>query len=192
MRCKRASVSSSSVAGCLAVVLAALAFSSAPASAKVFLSRQEALAWAFPDADRIEKQTFILASEQVAAIESAARARLETKLVTIFTAWKSDEVQGYAHIDIHNVRTHPAALLIVLEPQGEVRSVRILAFHEPLDYLPREKWYRQFDGTTASDGLRVGGDVHGVVTATLSARVAAASVRRALAYYAVLIANGES
>jgi hypothetical protein len=171
--------------------LAALVWVGTPADAKVFHSRKQALELAFPDADRVDKQTFILSSDQVAALETRARAKIHTKLVTIFTAWKGDRLLGYAHVDVHTVRTHPAALLIVLTPAGEVRSVRILAFHEPLDYLPSEKWYGQFGGKTLNDELRAGRDVHGVVNATLSTRAAAASVRRALAYHAILIAKQE-
>jgi len=194
MRSRRASASSSRTSRQLAraagsfALLAALLGGALPAAAKVFHTRQEALALAFPDADRIDKQTFILSPDQVSAIEIAARAPVETKLVTIFTAWKGGAVQGYAHIDVHTVRTHPSALLVVWTPEGVVRSVRILAFHEPLDYLPAEKWYGQFEGKTGQDPLRVGGDLHGVVNATLSTRVAADSVRRALAYHQVLIA----
>jgi hypothetical protein len=77
--------------------------------------------------------------------------------------------------------------MIVLTPGGEVRSVRILAFHEPLDYLPTDRWYDQFVGKTREDALRVGRDVHGVVGATLSARAAADGVRRMLAYWEVLL-----
>ena len=108
-----------------------------------------------------------------------------------FIAAAFDEVLGYAHIDVHTVRTHPAALMVVLGPEGDVRSVRILAFHEPLDYLPSEKWYAQFAGKTAQDRLRVGSDVHGVVNATLSTRVATDGIRRALAYHTVLIGSGD-
>lgn len=197
MSSRRASASSSDVPGhsaraAKALVCVLVAFVAAEtADAKVFHSRQEALALAFPEADRIDKQTTILRAEQIEAIEALARAKVESKLVTIFTAYRGDEVLGYAHIDVHTVRTHPAALMVVLDPAGAVRSVRILAFHEPLDYLPAEKWYAQFAGKTREDRLRVGSDVHGVVNATLSTRVATDSIRRALAYHAVLIDAGD-
>ncbi len=109
------------------------------------------------------------------------------KIVVLHVAWKGGEVLGYAHIDVHNVRTKPEAFMIVLTPEGVVRSVRILAFHEPLDYLPTDRWYAQFEGKGREDRLRVGGDLHGVVGATLSARAAADGVRRMLAYWEVLL-----
>jgi transcriptional regulator of nitric oxide reductase len=175
----------------LVVVLAVLSLEALPVYAKVFYSRQEAIALAFPDADRVDKQTIILTPAQATAIEARSRAKLDSKLVTIFTAWRGEEVLGYAHIDLHTVRTHASALLVVLNPGGDVRAVRILAFHEPLDYLPSKKWYAQFAGKTGEDRLRVGSDVHGVVSATLSTRAATDGIRRALAYHALLIDPGD-
>ena len=157
------------------------------AGATVFHSQKEAIALAFPDAERIEDETFVLTAEQARRVEELAKAPVETKLVRIWRGLRGEEVQGYALIDVHTVRTHPEAFMVVLSPEGSVRSVRILAFHEPLDYLPAERWYRQFDGRSLGDALRVGGDVHGIVGATLSAQATAQGVRRALALYRVLI-----
>ena len=79
--------------------------------------------------------------------------------------------------------------MVVLSPQGEVRSLRLLAFHEPLDYKPADRWYGQFDHKSLGAPLRLGRDVHGIVGATLSARATTRGVRRALALYEVLIEN---
>jgi len=157
------------------------------ADAKVFHSQNEAIALAFPDAEQTELETFVLTEEQAHRVEELAKAPVETKLVRIWHGLRGGEILGYALIDVHTVRTHPEAFLVVLSPEGRVRSVRILAFHEPLDYLPSERWYRQFDGKAQGDPLRVGGDVHGIVGATLSAQATAQGVRRALALYQVLI-----
>ena len=161
------------------------------AQAKVFAGRKDALAEAFPNAMRIDQQTHILDDELTASLEQRARAQLESRLVTLYTAWGEQGVLGYAHISVHNVRTKPEALLIVLSPGGEVRSVRILAFHEPLDYLPAGDWYDQFTGTTPETPLRVGRDIHGVVGSTLSARAASDAVRHALAFYELLVLPAE-
>jgi hypothetical protein len=175
-------------AGCLALCVAlALA---APAGAKVFHSQKEALELAFPDAERIEVETFVLDAEQARRVEELSRAPLDTKVVRIWRGLRGDEVLGYALIDVHEVRTHPEAFLVVLTPEGAVRSVRILAFHEPLEYLPPERWYGQFGQKSLADELRVGGDVHGIVGATLSAQATTAGVRRALALHGVLLRKG--
>ena len=171
----------------LLAVFVMLATLSGGAHAKVFYSRSEALSLAFPDADHVEDETYILGEDQVSRIESLAHDRLESRLVRIYTGFKGSEVLGYAFIDVHNVRTLPEAFLVVLNPEGEVRSLRVLAFHEPLEYKPTDRWYEQFEDKSIDEPLRVGGDVHGVVGATLSARATTRGVRRALALYEVVV-----
>jgi hypothetical protein len=162
------------------------------ATAKVFHSKTDALALAFPDADRIESRTFVLDDEQARRIQELARAPLDSKVVTVHTGWRGDTVLGFAVIDVHDVRTLPEAFMVVLTPEGRVRSLRILAFHEPLDYLPPQRWYDQFEGKDLDQPLKLGDDVHGVIGATLSARATTNGVRRALALYRVLLAGEAS
>jgi Na+-translocating ferredoxin:NAD+ oxidoreductase RnfG subunit len=178
---------STSRRGAALVAALALLVAAAPGSAKVFYSRSQALEMAFPDAERIEDETFVLSDAQAARIRELAQSPLASKLVKIYTGWREGHVLGHAVIDVHNVRTMPEAFMVVLTPEGSVRSVRVLAFHEPLDYLPNERWYGQFGEKTLDSPLRVGGDIHAVVGATLSARATTLGVRRALAYWRVLV-----
>jgi transcriptional regulator of nitric oxide reductase len=171
----------------LAVLALALSGRADDALAKVFHSQEEALVLAFPAADRVDRKTYILSDTQVDAIESLSRSDVETRLVTLYTGWRGGELAGYAHIDVHRVRTKTEGLMVVLDPKGVVREVRVLAFHEPLDYLPSERWYTHFEGKTATDGLRIGRDVDAVAGATLTTRAAADGVRRMLAYFEVLV-----
>jgi Na+-translocating ferredoxin:NAD+ oxidoreductase RnfG subunit len=172
--------------------LAACAFlGPASAYAKVFASQNQALEEAFPDATRIERKTVLLRDDDVARIEAITHQDVTSRIVVLHTAYRDDELLGYAEIDVHTVRTQPEAFMVVLTPKGRVRSVRVLAFHEPLDYLPTGSWYDQFVGKSGQDGLRVGRDIHGVVGATLSARAAADGVRRMLAYWEVLLKPAE-
>jgi len=176
----------------IALLAVAIALVAAPAAGKVFYSRAAALEMAFPNADRIDGKTFVLHDEQVGKIEARIRGSLDRNLAKVYTAVEGGAVVGYAIIDVHDVRALAEAVMIVLTPSGEVRSLRILAFHEPLEYLPTERWYRQFENQSLQNPLRLGGDIHGVVGATLTARATTKAVRRALAYYEVLIAHGDA
>jgi Na+-translocating ferredoxin:NAD+ oxidoreductase RnfG subunit len=176
----------SSRRACVALALA-LAGWAAPASGKVYLSRQEALAWAFPEAERVEERSLVLSEEQARAVEALARERLESRIVKLYTAHGAAGVQGYAFIDVHTVRTLPEAFLVVLTPQGEVRSLRVLAFYEPEEYRPPARWLEQFEGRGLEAGTALGGAIHGIAGSTLSARAVTGSVRRALALYQVLV-----
>jgi len=173
------------------VALLFAVFGGVPAEGKVFYSRSEALQLAFPDAEQVASKTYVLDDAQLDQIQNLAKCELDSKLVKIYTGMRGGDVIGYALIDVHNVRTLPEAFMVVLSPAGEIRSLRMLAFHEPLEYKPTNRWYHQFDNKSIDARLRLGGDVHGVVGATLSARATTRGVRRALAYYQVLIQNGQ-
>jgi Na+-translocating ferredoxin:NAD+ oxidoreductase RnfG subunit len=182
--------SSSALSRTIGATLAfAFACAATAAHAKVFYSRKEALALAFPEADRIEDESILLDDEQTRRIEQLAKSHLESRLVRIHRGYCKNELLGYAIIDVHNVRTLPEAFLVVLTPEGAVRTLRVLAFHEPLEYMPSARWYQQFEGKTLAAPLRLGGDIHAIVGATLSSRATTEGVRRALALYQVVIAN---
>lgn len=182
--------SSRGLAAILALALAAAG--PVPAAAVVFLSQEEALELAFPGADRVEKRTELLDDARAAQVEARARASLPSRLVKLYTAWKGGRVEGYALIDVHTVRTHPEALLVVISPDGRVRSLRVLAFYEPEEYLTAQRWLDQLAGRPLDDRLRLGGDVHGIAGATLSSRAVTDAVRRSLALFEVLAAPAPS
>jgi len=157
------------------------------ARAAVFLAKDEALALAFPENDRIEERVVILTDAQKAEVEQRARAPLDTQLWTIHVGWKAGAVQGYAVIDSHIVRTLPETFMVVVDPDGKLRRVDVLAFHEPPEYLPTERWIGQFDGRALDGDLKLGAGIQGITGATLSAQAMTAGVRRALALVAVVV-----
>ncbi len=157
------------------------------ARAKVFYSKQEALALAFPDAERVETRTFFLTEEQVQQAATLATAPIDSKLVTFYVGHKDGQPLGYALIDTNVVRTLPETFLIVLSPAGVVQKLFVLAFYEPEEYLPPERWLRQFEQKTLSPDLQLRRDIHGIAGSTLSARAVTSGVRRALALFQVLI-----
>lgn len=177
-----------------ALVLTSVA---APSLAEVFLSKQEALEMAFPGADAIDRESVALSDEQAAQVEKASQAALESRLVTLYKGVKDGEVLGYALIDVHMVRTLPEAFMVVLSKEGEVRSVRILAFYEPPEYRPSDRWLKQFEGRRVEPGtesqasvLRLGKGIHGIAGSTLSARAVTGGVRRSMALYQLLVEPG--
>lgn len=159
----------------------------APGGAEVYLSRKEAIAQAFPGAERVEERTVILDDAQARAVEELARTPLESRLVTVYEGRADGAPTGYAFIDVHTVRTLPEAFLVVVSPQGEVEQLRLLAFYEPPEYAPAEGWLAQFDQHRLDDRLRLGGEIHGIAGATLSARAVTGGVRRALALFEVVV-----
>jgi FMN-binding protein len=177
-----ASVWCSSLALCLA--LAALA---GPARATVYATQDAALHDAFPDADEISAKSYVLDDGQAERVRTLAECELERKLWTIHTAKHAGETLGYAVLDLRTVRTLPEALLVVLTPDGAVRSLRVLAFHEPGEYQPSPRWLALFEGKRLDDELKLRRGIQQIAGATLSSQSVTRAVRTALALYQVLV-----
>lgn len=167
---------------CTAALLVAAA---APAPATVLITVEEALALAFPGA-AVVRETLFLTDEQLRAAAELAGSAPGSALVTRFVARGGDGKEvGCAYLDTHVVRTLPETVLVVLGPDGAVRRVEVVVFREPTEYLPREGWYRQYDGRVLDDELELKRGIRPVTGATLTASATTAAVRRVLAIHRV-------
>jgi hypothetical protein len=124
----------------------------------------------FPAADEITAKDVILTDEMIGRIERLARARVRERLVTFYTARRAGAVVGYAVIHSHVVRTKRETLSLAFEPDGRLRRIAVLAFLEPSEYRPSDRWLAQFGGKGAGDRLAVGQDIAPISGATLTAR----------------------
>ncbi len=169
------------------MLLAASVLVTTPASAEVFHAKDEALALAFPEGTTVEPHTVVLTDAQVEACK-ARQVELGSKLFTYYAGSRDGKVVGYAVIDSHVVRTLPEAFMTVLSADGVVQKVVMLAFYEPPEYGPQERWLTQFEGRRPdSEGWRVGSDVHGIGGATLTAHAMTDGVHKVLVLYDLLI-----
>lgn len=173
----------------IAAVSAALLSAGLPEAlrATVFHSREEALRVAFPQADRTAPRDFFLTPEQRSDIEHRAKAPLESNLITVYVGYRGEQLIGYAILDTHVVRTLPETFLVVLTPDGAVAATHVLAFYEPLEYLPGARWLAQLERKRLDDDLQIGRGLAAITGSTLSSRAVTAGVRRALAIHAVLL-----
>jgi hypothetical protein len=149
-------------------------------STQVYLSKEKALSIYLGES--IERKTLFLTDDQVAAIQSAAKAKVESKVVTYYAGRR-----GIGFFETRTIRTMPATLFIVLNRDGSVQAVEILAFYEPEDYLPPKRWLKTFDMKSLSDDLWLKRGVYNVSGATISAHVITESVRKYLATYSIAI-----
>jgi hypothetical protein len=153
-----------------ALLAAALLLPGRAARAQVAGKEEAALRAVFPDAESLEPKDVLLTDEMVKRIEGLARARVKERLVTFYTARRAGAVTGYAVIHSHVVRTKRETLSIAFEPDGRIRKITVLAFLEPDEYRPSERWLAQFQGKGAADRLAAGNDIAPITGATLTAR----------------------
>lgn len=151
--------------------------------AEVFKTQQEALRQTFAGADTVVRRVLFLTDTQVDRIQKLAKARITSKMITYYAGMKTDSTLAYAFFASDIVRTKPATIMVVLKPGGQIASVEILAFHEPMDYLPTPNWFYLFKQKVLNANLWPGRDIHGITGATLSVRSITMGVRKILAIY---------
>ncbi|MDA1343050.1 MAG: FMN-binding protein [Proteobacteria bacterium] len=159
-----------------------------PGFATIFYSKNEAMVLAFGEGAQIENLSLFPDEQQMASIQKAAKVKLDSAMFTFYVGKQNDKILGYAAIETITVRTKPETLMIVLTPEGELRKVVTLAFHEPPEYQPPERWFEQLNGKPLAE-LDFSKGVQGVSGATLSTRAAVNSVRKVIALYLTMVKN---
>jgi hypothetical protein len=172
------------------ILLVALCASLSPAApGRVFTTLEDALGAAFPGCT-IERRTAFLTDDQRARIGELAGSDLDSSIAHPYSASCADGDGGTAYFDAHRVRTLPETVMVVIAPDGTVKTVEVLSFDEPEEYIPRRAWYEQFEGKALDDDLELWRGIDGVTGATLTARSTTGAVRRILALHSILV--GES
>jgi electron transport complex protein RnfG len=155
------------------------------ASAGPLLSREEALALAYPGATFKAERLFLTPEEQEQASD-AAGVDIVSALVARYIATQDGKVAGRAYVDTHTVRTKKQTLLISLDADGKVKRVDTTAFLEPMEYQAPQAFLNQYRDRRLSDDVRLQRAIRPVAGATLTAAAATDAVRRVLAIDAVL------
>lgn len=149
------------------------------------LTREEALALAYPAATFSAERLFLTADQQKRAA-AAAGVPIASALVGRYIAKTAGKVVGRAYVDTHTVRTKKETLLISLDAAGSVKRVDITAFLEPPDYQAPQVFLNQYSGRALTDDLRLQRAIRPVAGATLTANAVTDAVRRVLAIDAVV------
>lgn len=153
---------------------------------ELLISRDQAFEKVFPNSKIVKKNHF-LSEKEKNSIQKLARSKVSSDLVDYYVAYQQNQIKGYLLIDTHLVRTKSQTLLIVLSPNGTVRKLLTLAFHEPQDYRVPIRWLNLFENQNLTDSLWMKQDIDAVSGSTLTSWAVLKSVRRALAIYQVLL-----
>lgn len=156
------------------------------AFATIFYSKNEAMELAFGKETTVDMLSLFPDENQAAKIEQDAKVKLESGLFTFYIGKNQGKTVGYAAIETRTVRTKPETLLIVLTPDGELRNVYTLAFHEPPEYQVPDRWFKQLYKRPLTE-MNFNKGVDGISGATLSTRAALNSIRKVMAIYQIMI-----
>ncbi|MCX7097016.1 MAG: FMN-binding protein [Methylococcales bacterium] len=174
--------------GLVVVLFLLLQAVASPSFATIFYSKDEAMELAFGKGTTVGQLSLFPDDQQTVQIQQLAKVKLESGMFTFYVGKDHDKVLGYAAIETITVRTKPETLMIVLTPDGELRNVYTLAFHEPPEYQPPERWFEQLVKRPLAD-MDFNKGVDGISGATLSTRAALSSIRKVMAIYQIMVQN---
>ena len=156
------------------------------------ISREEALALAFPGA-AVTSERIFLTDAQVDHIEELSHADVDSKLYARYIATQNGEVIGRAYVDTHQVRTKKESLVVSLNADGRVRRIDVTVFLEPPDYIAGPSWMAQFYDRPLDRDLAIQRVIRPIAGATITANTVTLAVRRVMALDQVLrIGIGET
>jgi len=130
----------------------------------------------------VERDKIILSKEELSSIKQMAKLPVKSKLYRYYKVTQEDKIVGFAVLISQKVRTKKATVLYLIE-DGKMKSIEILAFLEPKEYIPKDIWMGQFDDKNISDSFSIGKDIPTISGATMSAKSLTDGARLAIALY---------
>jgi hypothetical protein len=165
------------------VPVAALAVP-APAFAARYLTAEQAMQLAFPEADAFAPGQVSLTSEQWRSMDRDTPARVAAREPRVWTASARGELLGYFYLDEVLGKQLFITYSVAIGADGRVQRVEILEYRETHGYEVRNaRWLSQFVGATGQSSLRLDEDIKNISGATLSCRHVTEGVRRLLALH---------
>lgn len=152
-----------------------------PESIQVYLTPEQALKEAFPDADTVRATVHVITPDLRGRVERRLGWRLQESEVRVHLGYKVEELLGYAVITEQTGLYRPITFLVKVTPDGRVDDVWIMVYRESRGgEIKRKRFLSQYEGKGAKDPIRLNRDIIGITGATLSVRAVSAGVKRAV------------
>ena len=136
----------------LLLLLIAFVFS---LNAKIIISPVNAMKQAYPSSSKIDKKSITLTNAQAKKIQKRAKAKLKNKKIKVFKAMKKNKIRGYGVLINKKVRSKNAAILYIISSYSVLKSIEIVAFNEPLEYIPSKTWMKKFENSKISKKIQL-------------------------------------
>ncbi|MBU0720248.1 FMN-binding protein [bacterium] len=152
-------------------------------NAKVLISPIDAMKNTFPNSTHIKKKNIVLNGKTAEIIQKNARQKLDTKIYKIFKAYDGEEVIGYGILISKKIRSKNGVVLYMISKDSVLKTIEVIAFNEPMEYLPSKMWNSQFQNIETSQILRLSKEIPTITGATLSAKSVTNGSQIAFAIY---------
>lgn len=166
----------------LLLIVIIMGTTAVPAMAIRYLTKEEALRVAMPDAETIRTEQVELTPAQRQRVHGKVDHPLDAESFVFYVGSRKDQINGYAYITDKKGRHRPITFIVGLKPDCSVEDVAIMIFREPRGYEVKEKRFlRQYHNKTMDDPIEVHRDIKNISGATISAHSVSVGVREAVA-----------
>lgn len=154
-----------------------------PLNAKMLISPIDAMSQNFGLDSQITKENILLTNAQANKIEDIAKTKLEKKIVRVFKAQKNNKIVGYGVLINKKIRSKNGVVLYMISSDSILKTIEIIAFNEPMEYIPSNTWMSQFQNRQTKNMLILSKEIPTITGATMSARNIVDGSRIAFAIY---------
>ena len=154
-----------------------------PLGAKILLSPLDAMKNMYGKESKITKKNILLSKKNSLVVSKIAKTKLRSKIFRVYKASKDGNLLGYGILLNRKVRSKNAAILYMISSNSILQAIEIIAFNEPMEYIPSSKWNAKFKNISTSTMLRTSKEIPSITGATLSAKSITDGSRIAFAFY---------
>jgi len=154
--------------------------------ATLLIKPEDAVKEVFPGA-KIEKKNILIPKAKKVLISKISRKPLKSSIFTVYIAKEDNKVLGYAILHSHKVRTKNEVALISFDKDCNVIDTEIIAFYEPPEYIPSDKWQKNFEGKNKDNLPVLRQNIPNITGATLSTQALTTGVREAIAICEIVL-----
>lgn len=155
--------------------------------AKMIISPYKAMQAAYGENVEITKKNILLKKIQATKISQDAKVKLYSKIIRVFTAKKDGTLLGHGILISRIMRTKTVVALYIIDSNEVLKSSEVIAFNEPIEYMPSQAWIDQFSNVSTQKRLYVKKEIPTITGATLTARALVDGSRVAFAFYKEII-----
>ena len=153
-----------------------------------YLSREEALKLAFPNADSFKIHRMIATKDQRAQLSEKLNVRLPSRFFKYYKVERNGELIGRAIAEEADGKYHPFEYLLSVDKDNKIRTVEVMNYHEKYGFeVKQETFTKQFKGLNVSNMKKTAKDIRIISGATISCRSLIESVKRQLVYLDVMV-----
>lgn len=152
------------------LLLYLLIFLALPLSAKMLISPIDAMNQSYGAKNKISEDNILLTNIQAKKIQDESNVKLESNIFKVFKAEQNGKIIGYGILINKKIRSKNGVVLYLISIDSVLKGMEIIAFNEPMEYIPSKKWISQFENVKTQTPLNLSKDIPTITGATLSAK----------------------